>query len=43
MELSTYIIGDNADINFGNDDTGVFKIVEVDEENPVAVYDDTSR
>ena len=29
---------DNADINFGNGDTGVFKIVEVDEEKPVAVY-----
>ena len=26
---------------FGNDDTGAFEIVEVDEENPVAVYDTT--
>ena len=27
--------------SFGNDDTGVFKIVEVDEDNAVAVYDAT--
>ncbi len=26
--------------SFGNDDTGVFKIIEVNEENPVAVYAD---
>ena len=41
----SYAIGDadaapNDTINFGNSDTGVFKIVEVDEENPVAVYAD---
>ena len=29
-------------LSFGNDDTGVFEIVEVDEENPVAVYDATA-
>ena len=30
-----------TNISFGNDDTGAFEIVEVDEENPVAVYDAT--
>ena len=38
----SYIIDGTAvtdfTINFGNDDTGTFKIVEVDEENLVAVY-----
>ena len=40
MELSIHYWwrSPNGDINFGNGDTGVFKIVEVDEENPVAVY-----
>ena len=28
-------------MSFGNDDTGAFEIVEVDEESPVAVYDAT--
>ncbi len=31
----------NINISFGNDDTGAFEIVEVDEENAVAVYDAT--